>query len=1745
LKQVVAESLAQPLETARLTQPPSECPVWLEIGPQSSTAPAKTNCLQLPGLTPQQSDWTVLLSHLSSLYEQGMTVDWAAFDHGYARQRIVLPTYPFQRQRFWRDCPNLPLIQRSSIHPLLGISINLARSSQFYFESHLCQTAPSFLKDHCVFGQVILPAAAYLEIALVAATEVLKTQAITLLNVEIHQPWIVPEVAHVPLQCVLIPASHPTTYTFEIISFNARKDQSTEPWQTHTSGQINTHSNSIVEPKINLNHSQSQCPEALNVVEYYQHCHEHGIEYGAEFQTIQQLWRGNNCALAQVQLSPRSLQKAADYAIHPTLLDGCLQAIGALLPPDSGFTYLPIGCQQFTVYQPASEELWSLVQWQNQSLLTVDLQLVTANGDRVADLIGLQLKAVAARSHPSPDDLALPIDDWHDWLYQIEWHPIKTLALPTPSDLNQQLAPIFNQLLAQPSFQAYADRLPQLEDLSLTYIQQAIAQLGGNFSTGDIFGITDLMQQWAIVPQQQQLFKRLLAILATANRLELQGDIGRVVQPMATGEPATIAPLANQQPPSIELTLLNRTGSNLAAILRGDCDPLTLLFPDGDVSLLTQLYQDSPGALVMNTLIQQAIVQIQSQLPTDQPLRILELGAGTGGTTAHLLPHFKGDRTEYVFTDLSPLFLSNAQQKFADYPFVRYERLDLERSPQAQGFQSHQFQVILAANVLHATQDLRQTLSYIHDLLAPGGCLLLLEGTLPLRWVDLIFGLTEGWWWFQDTDLRPDHPLISVQHWQALLQTVGFESAIALQPDAYPNPETAFQSIIIANTPITPQKTQSNPQNWLVLSGNTNTQSLKPSLEYSLVNQLNQLNHSAKLITTDFDLKSLLIQTQFDYILDLRSLEASELSNTDSEPLPALVQTNCTALLNLTQAIIEAIANDAFVTPPQLLVVTQGAIADHTMTASGLAQSPLWGMAKVIRLEHPEVNLRCLDLDPNQSWQSQAEPLLAALLTPSQEDQLIWRQNTWKVARLLPDRTLQPNTIAAPNDSLIIQTRGNLDTLQFAPTERRSPAAREVEICVQATGLNFRDVLNALDLYPGDAGALGCECAGEVISLGEGVTHLAVGQSVMALATDSFGQSVTVDAALVVACPADLAPAAAATIPTAFLTAHYALRQLAQIKPGDRLLIHGAAGGVGQAAIQIARQAGAEVFATASLEKQDLVRSLGANHVFNSRSLEFAEQILTITKGAGVDIILNSLSGEFIAKSCVILQPQGCFLELGKLGIWSSEQFAIAQPEATYYLIDIVALCQQQPDLIQSQLQAIVAQLNAHLLQPLPYQTFVRSQVIAAFRWMQQGKHTGKIVITQGEAESAPGLKIRDDRTYLITGGLGGLGLQVADWLMQQGATQLVLIGRNPERSPEHLQRLRSTGATIQVVAADVCDRAALSQVVIDIDRSGYPLAGVIHAAGVLADGTLQQLHPIQLAEVMQPKVAGAWHLHQLTEALPLDFFVLFSSATTLFGSPGQANHVAANTFLDALAHYRHTQGLPALSINWGTWSQVGAAAARQADTRMQQLGIGPIAPATGQQMLAALFSSQLAQIGVVPIDWAQFLPQFLQQNVSASFVEHFRLNQSQAARSRSPAAPSAILQTLVTARDRAAVLTDYVRSQIAQILGFQPSEIDPQIGFFDLGMDSLTSVELKSRLQTDLHCTLPTTVAFDYPTLDALISYLLTQVERDHPLVSNGNSTAIELDLSPSELSTADPDLSDLTEAEIATLLAQELMIH
>ncbi|MEM8779853.1 MAG: SDR family NAD(P)-dependent oxidoreductase, partial [Cyanobacteria bacterium P01_G01_bin.49] len=1184
-----------------------------------------------------------------------------------------------------------------------------------------------------------------------------------------------------------------------------------------------------------------------------------------------------------------------------------------------------------------------------------------------------------------------------------------------------------------------------------------------------------------------------------------------------------------------ELTLLDRCASHLAQVLQGKCDPIQLLFPQGDLTTATQLYQDSPGAKMMNTLVQKTLSIALEKLPQEQKVRILEIGAGTGGTTAYLVPHLNATQIDYYFSDISPLFTEKAKEKFSDYPFITYQTLDIEQNPQTQGFALESYDIIIAANVLHATEDLQQTVTHIHQLLAPEGILLLLESTSPLRWLDLIFGLTEGWWKFNDK-LRVDHPLLSASQWQKLLIERGFEQTTILTPDHNEVQNLSQQGIILG------QKRTSEPKNWLILGD-------KKSIGEHLVKRLQEKGEVATLTQEIQDLET------FQNIIYLGSLDTSELTNLSPKDLEKAAKIGCGQILTIIQTLAHSFDSKlqnnknsppTLPTPPtlpSLSIVTRGAVATGTeANLPGLGQASLWGLGKVINLEHTQLSCRCIDLDPQISPERQIETLFTAIKSEDKETQVVLRDNVRQVARLVRHPKITPDQLEIPKNQpfkLDISQRGTLSNLKLTPLSRRSPNIGEVEIKVEATGLNFIDVLDGLGLLPFEREWFGVECVGEIVTLGEGVKGMKKGDRILALAPGSFSQYVTVTAELVTHCPKNLTVEEAATLPANFLTAYYALHYIAKLKKGDRILIHSAAGGTGMAAVKIAQQAGAQVFATASPSKWAFLNSLGVDYVMNSRTLDFAEEILTISQGKGVDVVFNSLSEDFITKSFSVLTDRGRFIEIGKRGIWTTEQVRQVKPNASYFPIDLLSIAQQQPKLIQSMLIELTKQFEEGRLKPLPRKVFPIQEIIQAFRYMQKGKHIGKIVVSwreqslrsreqgAGSRESqvfstedfstASSLKFREDGTYLITGGLGGLGLLVAQWMVEKGAKNLVLMGRNQPNlaQKQQIETLEALGANIVVAQGDVSDKEQLAAILQNIDRSFQTshtslqtrrsvarntshtthtthtshtsLKGIIHAAGVLDDGVLKQLTWERFAKVMNPKVQGAWNLHTLTQDKPLDFFVLFSSAASLLGSPGQGNHVAANTFLDTLAHYRRSQGLPALSINWGVWSDIGAAAQRQIEGQMKSRGIGAIAPQQGLNILEQLLKQESAQVGVVPIQWSQFLT----SGIMSSFFEDF----SQVTESKEQQLSGLRQQlTNLIPQHRLSFLVNYLQKEVSPILGLNTNP-NPQQGFFDMGMDSLMAVELKNRLETALGVTLPSTVIFEYPTIKALAEYLAEEI--------------------------------------------------
>lgn len=826
----------------------------------------------------------------------------------------------------------------------------------------------------------------------------------------------------------------------------------------------------------------------------------------------------------------------------------------------------------------------------------------------------------------------------------------------------------------------------------------------------------------------------------------------------------------------------------------------------------------------------------------------------------------------------------------------------------------------------------------------------------------------------------------------------------------------------------------------------------------------------------------------------------------------------CGGLLHM----VQALGRQPLPKPTRLWIVTQQAqkvVREDWSTPSAiLAGGALWAFARTVSHEFPELWGGLVDVEAEVSERGVAA--LAAVLggtgpeALAHEDHLALRQG---------DRVFAARLVAAPAPNaaatvgpvphvseteayfLDVGPRHTLDDMAFKIRPRRAPEDHEVEIAIVAAGLNFRDVLNALGQYPGDAGLLGFEAAGTVVRRGQAVTDLGEGDAVVVLAAPGcIGSYVTVDRTLVVPKPKRMSFAEAVTLPVAFLTAHYALNVLGRMRKGDRVLIHAAAGGVGLAAVQLAKRVGAEIFATVgSPEKREYLKSLGVTHLLNSRSTDFAAEIQDATGGRGVDIVLNSLSGEFITASFSVLARGGRFLEIGKIGIWDSARVAELDPTIFYRPLDLSEVAREDPAQNAAMFNDLMPLFESGELSPLPVTEFPLHRAEDGFRYMAQARHIGKIVLSRDGEDRRELMGRRGpvaaDASYLVTGGLGALGLRVAQWLHDEGARHLVLVGRN---APSHhaeaiITTLRQDGATVQTVRADISVAADVGRVLDQVDASMPPLKGVIHAAGLLDDGMIADLTWPRFSLVMAPKVRGAWNLHQATRDRNLDFFVLFSSVAAVIGNLGQGNYAAANGFMDGLAALRRQFSLPATSINWGPWAESGMAAATSGE-RFSAMGIRGLNPDQALRVLKHVIKEDLVQPIVVDADWPALAAS---QGLDTGSGLYAVLTSSTDAAARLETAATTgrnILDELrsILPVERPVLLRAYLQELARQTLGYGEGEtIELDQPLVAQGFDSLMSVDMRNRLNRSLGQTLPASLLFDYPTLEKIAAFLLDDV--------------------------------------------------
>jgi NADPH:quinone reductase-like Zn-dependent oxidoreductase/acyl carrier protein len=775
----------------------------------------------------------------------------------------------------------------------------------------------------------------------------------------------------------------------------------------------------------------------------------------------------------------------------------------------------------------------------------------------------------------------------------------------------------------------------------------------------------------------------------------------------------------------------------------------------------------------------------------------------------------------------------------------------------------------------------------------------------------------------------------------------------------------------------------------------------------------------------------------------------------------------------------------------QVTLVTFGAHVPGTKetrpTAAALAA---FGRVAVNEFSHLE--LRLVDVARSFDASEAAVRIARELEQPNAEREIVLASDHRAAVRYMP--AAPERREAGEETVLAIPRRGSIDHLSWIPRARPPLGAGEVRIAVEATGLNFRDVMWTLGLLPhealqdGFAGpTLGMECSGTVEAVGEGVTDLAPGDAVIAFAPAAFASHVTVRADAVARRPAALPASAAATVPVAFLTAFYALVELAGLEEGETVLVHGGAGGVGLAALQIARWRGARVIATAgSVEKRALLARLGADAVFDSRAMTFADEARAFTNGEGVDVVLNSLAGEAMERSLDVLKPFGRFLELGKRDFYADTKLGLRpfRRNLSYFGIDADQLMAHRPKKAAAMLSRVMTLFEAGELSPLPFRTFPAEGVRDAFRLMQTAGHIGKIVVAAPEppepVPSRPSTRIREDAAYLLTGGTSGFGFATAEWLIDKGARHLVLASRSGVKDADvaaAIERHRRAGVTIAVETLDVTDVDAVKALVAKV-RAERELAGVIHMAMVLDDALVPSLDAQRYGRVLAPKVQGVAALETATANLPLDLFVLYSSITVQLGNPGQANYVAANAYLEAVARRRRAEGKPALAVAWGAIADVGVLARDTATSEIlkKKLGRHAITAAEGLANLGALLEDGAMHEGpavrmIGRVDWAA-----ARKDLALARSPAFEDLVEEGGADGDEAGIVDLAEHLKGLDDTEALaeVTRLLAGEISRILKLPSAEVDPHKPLTALGMDSLMGVELKAAAEERLGIDIP-----------------------------------------------------------------------
>ncbi len=1676
---------------------------FVEIGPHPNLSYNIQECLQSEGviapslhsLQRNGQDRATMISTAGKLFSLGIKLDWEKINP--KAQICDFPIAEFNRKRHWKRTAMVleeQRVRQIKRFPLLQSSDSIGLGS---WDLALNVNELVWLKNHRIRGELVFPAAGYVEAALEAASSWLDQPSLELTSIQFDQILQLQdegETAQAQLKLNIADSTNENSFDFQIL----QRSRSTQPKSTiYCHGSLQ--SCNSPQPRSNLSDLKKRFVNSVDPIRLREELNELGLEGDWCTWKIRNLKViDNKEVLARIESPEKPSELHLHYQLDPSLLDLCFRTASTITGGNR--VYLPQEIERLEYWTDHSRAVWCYVQVKSviKDTLELDLEISSENGHVIARISRFALRQFDVKK-PSLRDSSVPIHAFRpEWaLYQsnsqgADWFDSKI------DKYHQNLQTYMLRLSESCQRQNYYENVSHgLTEITLNYIGQAF-NLAGFPVRGRQISLLTLKLNLGIHDQQISLFHSLLALLEKNQTIRLKYDNRQeghskyvdsveidVVQNLPSNPDLAVSKFLESPDAAeyvSELLLIDRCGNCLNSVLTGKQTGLDALFPEGSIADLQNLYQTSPTCRIYNEVIRESIEKLLQNWPFARKCRILEVGGGTGALLFHLAPVLQEHPVEYAFTDISSSFIRRARTRFEKYEFIRFGELDIDADPLAQGYEIHHYDVILASDTLHLAHDSEQALERLRNLLAPGGFFHFIELTDEPDWARLVFGMLHGWWHNTDTNRLHNSPCKSHRQWLELLNRLEWKSIFTIRDRT--DDKDPLHSIFLAqnaetNRGETPAAIGANRKRLIFSDDSSLSRKLLIHFQTDSVFRVTSGKRYSRK-KSGFKIRPNAVE---DYLQILRALGQSGQLPDEIIVLwnfsPQAAAANefdaiyaATPIALVVARLVQAFDHEAKALPRMTLVSANAHQENKNCGISSCFNASIWGVGRTLRNEYPDTQCRLIDIDTGKS--NSAKDLHNLIEWNEGIPEVSLRESGWYVPiarNLHVDRLIQPEANALRLNNT--QT-GGLNQLEFKRIACAAPENTEVIVKIASSALNFRDVMIALDALPTSAvssgfmqDSLGIECAGEIVETGKDVVNFSVGDRVVALARNSISTFVTADVKFVYRIPDTLTLEQAAGLPTAYVTAHFCLKQVVKIKPGDSILIHSASGGVGLALVNLAQKAKANIFATVGTSaKAKFLNLTGIRQISDSRSASFVEDILEWTQGKGVDVIVNTLGRELAMANREILKPDGTFIELGKYENRENlhESILDLHPAAKIEIVDIDRMWNNDPDSLASYVNDTMKSFEQDRLPVLAYRVFPAQNTVDAFRHLASAQHIGKVVVSMSQLHrdnfrKHPKTRISPNATYVITGGSRGFGFATALWLSENGAKSLVLISRAPE-STDTLQQYRhkfeESGTTIEVVKADITRLDQLRENLAKLDGRMPPIRGVFHCAMEIDDHVLANLTADGYVKSTHAKILGAWNLHQVTRDLKLEFFALYSSVTSIVGPSGQAGYSAANAFLDSFADYLRDRGIPATSVNWGAVSDYGFVAdnSQRSVETVDKFGVFPL-PA--QRMLSllngALGSESDNRIVIAGGTWAQEVAQT--RKFGCCTISSAKLSENGQERSENIDSNNTDVQQKVL-------------SCVSRVLGIPRDAVDLHESIVNLGIDSLLAVELSHLLRVE-----------------------------------------------------------------------------